>query len=467
MRETRGLALVVAGALALSVAVITLGTLTSQTMIASLAGIAALAWLVAWWHSRPKYGCKRGLPPGSLSIRDSLDAIVDRGFYRQGFERYGPVFKMAQFRRPVVCVLGLERGREILRRYGDQLALPPLPLSSAVPKGFLRYMSPTDYAVYSPLFRHALSDAVLAGVRAGAVTDARSACSRLERTASVAPAPADVIEDYVMTCLLRAFFGSMLFPGDRVAIDAFSRDADHVGSVGRPTRGAIAALDGFSELIRSRAADPFGPLHPSLWSELVGTAPDASTDPTVIGNLFLLLEASRGSISGLLTWSALFLAEEPEWLDAVRAARGEAVEPLDPATAAVLETLRLAQSEYVYRSVEEPIGVDGFVIPAGWLLRICVAESHLLDPPFVDPLRFDPGRHVRSRTARSEFSPFGLDAHSCLGARLTLELGRCLVEAFADYVPTVEASERPSRGNRHWRHWGVGPDFRLLLTPRE
>ncbi|MCY7302698.1 MAG: cytochrome P450 [Thermoleophilia bacterium] len=140
---------------------------------------------------------------------------------------------------------------------------------------------------------------------------------------------------------------------------------------------------------------------------------------------------------------------------------------MDPATAAVLETLRLAQSEYVYRSVEEPIGVDGFVIPAGWLLRICVAESHLLDPHFVDPLRFDPGRHVRSRTARSEFSPFGLDAHSCLGARLTLELGRSLVEAFADYVPTVEASERPSRGNRHWRHWGVGPDFRLLLTPRE
>jgi hypothetical protein len=41
------------------------------------------------------------------------------------------------------------------------------------------------------------------------------------------------------------------------------------------------------------------------------------------------------------------------------------------------------------------------------------------------------------------------------------------VEALTEYVPTVEAPGSPSRGNRHWRHWGVGSDFRLRLTPRE
>lgn len=465
LRETPRLALFASGLAAVAAVAIVLAAVLSPVALASLAVAVALAWVVVWWHARPGYGRRRGLPPGSLSLRDSLDAIVDRTFLQRSFERYGPVFKMAQFRRPVVCVLGLERGREVLRQHGDSLRLPALPLSNAVPKGFLRYMAPADYAVYSPLFRQAMSELDLADDRTGAAAEARAACDRLRATGTALPRPADVIEDYVVSSLLRVFFGNMLLPGDRVSIDAFSRDADHVRSVGQPTEQAVAAVGGFGDLIRSRAANPAGPSGPSLWSEILRIAPDAATDLTVTGNLFLAFEASRGSISGLLTWATLYLAEAPQWLAAVHAERGTTSSPPDLATAAVLETLRLSQSEYVYRSVEEEIGVGGFTIPSGWLMRICVAESHLLDPPFVDPLRFDPRRHLEPGVERSAFAPFGLDAHACLGARLTLELGGIFVRTLAGYVPTVMAAGPPTRGNRHWRHWGVGPEFALALRP--
>ena len=68
--------------------------------------------------------------------------------------------------------------------------------------------------------------------------------------------------------------------------------------------------------------------------------------------------------------------------------------PVDPATAFVMETLRLEQSEFLYRRVVAPIDIDGRTIPAGWILRLCVNEAHRDPAVFPDPDRFDPRRFL-------------------------------------------------------------------------
>src|SRR6185436_13318553 len=113
------------------------------------------------------------------------------------------------------------------------------------------------------------------------------------------------------------------------------------------------------------------------------------------------------SIGGIIAWTVQMLGTVPEWVRGVQTRT--AVPGDDPVARAVLEALRLGQSEYVYRRVQRPVAIDGFVVPSGWFLRVCVAESHRLDPPFARPQAFDPDRHLGRRFPASELAPFGLD----------------------------------------------------------
>src|SRR5688500_6972988 len=110
---------------------------------------AALHWLtaamvpgvcVAAWTGRDENGRSRGLPPGSLSLTTSIEALVDREFYRKQAARYGAIFKMAQFHQPVVCIVGLARGHQMLREHQSALGPSTQQFSRYIPGGFLRYM---------------------------------------------------------------------------------------------------------------------------------------------------------------------------------------------------------------------------------------------------------------------------------------------------------------------------------------
>ena len=71
---------------------------------AALGSTIAIAFLV--WRARPTYKRRAGWPPGSLGFGASLDAIDNKAFYLQQAALHGPVFKMSQFGRPVLCVVG-------------------------------------------------------------------------------------------------------------------------------------------------------------------------------------------------------------------------------------------------------------------------------------------------------------------------------------------------------------------------
>ncbi len=408
-----------------------------------------------------------------MGLKSSLDAIVDRSFYAGQAQRHGPVFKMAQFHQPVVCIVDIGKGRGILKRESDSLVLAPLPISAEIPRGFIRYMKPDDYAVYSQLFRSAFSDGVLEANREHTRDVVRrelgdlAAVSDAVMRAGVDPRRS--IERLMFTVLLRIYFGDDMSPSDRDVIEGCCRGIESGNTIGRASPRARRALQTFEELIRghSGAGSVARYDRSSVWGEVLRLRPESASDSTAIGNLLLLLEASRDSIGGLLVWILKNLAESRESVEMVRGAERAAASTKHPTECVVLETLRLAQSEYVYRKVIKPIEFDGFEVPKGWFIRICVAEVHRQNPPFDRPEVFDPTRFMSRRFSRDEFSPFGLDHHACLGAPLTMFMSRAFVDVLArDFDVRVVADGAPERGNRHWNHWRPSSDFRIALSSR-
>ena len=137
--------------------------------VVAVGALVAMASL--WWRARPSYGRSRGWPPGSLGLGASLDAVDNRDYYLEQAARHGPVFKMSQFGRPVLCVVGLSRGRQLLQDHKSALTGASLPYNRFVGNGMLRYMPRQSHQTEGPLFRRAFStialDANESGVRDG------------------------------------------------------------------------------------------------------------------------------------------------------------------------------------------------------------------------------------------------------------------------------------------------------------
>lgn len=468
LRRRGPLCAAVAVVAALAVAGTAWAAIASADALRGVAAFAALAWAVGAWTARPDHGRRRGLPPGSLAWRASLLAISDRSFLEHQTQRYGTVFKFRQLHRPVACLVDLHAGRELLRQNRGSLRPPALPLSAELPRGFLRYMEPADHELYGPLFRPPFSAAAVKGTEAGATEVARRELAALAAAAredgSVEPRAA--VQRYVTIAVLRFLFGELFDEQDAELIERLHVDATAITAFGRAAPRARRALHEFHELLGARHADRGGATHGTPWEHIVQAYPAAADDLTVTGNLFVFGQSSRESIGGLSLWAMKQLGGAPEWADRLRDELDRGIDG-GLVDRILSETLRLAQSEYVYRQVTRPIDVGGYRIPRGWRLRICVAEAHRLDPPFADPARFDPGRFEGRRYTVDEFSPFGLDHHACLGARLTMLLARVLVdELVRGYAWHVVADGPPQRGNRHWAHWTPNADFRIALTER-
>jgi cytochrome P450 len=451
-------------------AVLAWAAVRSPIVLRSMAIAAVVCVAFFAWRSRPTFGRSRSRPPGSLSLKNSLDAIVDRSFYAGQVRRHGPVFKMAQFHQPVACIVDIGKGRELLKRASESLVLAPLPISDEIPRGFIRYMKPDDYALYSRLFRSAFSVGVLDANRDFARDVVCRELGHLAATCEGAQPggidPRESVARLTLTVLLRVYFGDRLTPGDQGVIENCCRDIGSDKPMMRAGSSARLALHTFDRLIRDRCTGgSFSHADVStVWGEVLRLRPESGSDSTAIGNLLLLLEASRDSIGGLLMWILKNLAESPEAVEMVRSVKNGADSAEDPV---VLESLRLAQSEYVYRKVTKPIEFEGFVIPARWFIRICVAEAHQQDPPFDRPEVFDPMRFVDRRFSRDEFSPFGLDHHACLGAQLTMLVSRAFVDVLArDFDVRTVIDGPPERGNRHWNHWRPSSKLRVALSHR-
>jgi len=140
--------------------------------------------------------------------------------------------------------------------------------------------------------------------------------------------------------------------------------------------------------------------------------------------------------------------------------------PDDPGAMAeriVRETLRLSQSEYLLREAREPLEVGRFVIPRGYLVRVCIREIHRRSDVFPEATRFLPDRFLNP-PGPQVYAPFGASRISCLGDGMTLMFGRLLVLELANYDVAVADDGPFELGSFHWQPSGR---FRVRLTPLE
>jgi cytochrome P450 len=476
LRERRGA--VVAGlALGLpALALLAWGARESALLRRATVASLAIGIALAAWRARPAYGASKGLPPGSLGFGRSLDAIDDRGFYQAEAARHGPVFKTSQFGRPVLCIVGLDRGRELLLQHGQHLEGASLPYTRLIPKGALRFMRADEHRQVSGLFRPSIAATDLAAAEAAARHVFRGELLRLaDESAARAGAGVRVsgaIESALFACLARILFG--LEPGrpEIEEIRAWIGGVDFSSSGGRSWRRRLeAALDAVSEILRRATRDASAPIVPSSsLGRILAAEPDALEDRTVAGNLILIFRISNVDMAGLIDWILKMLSDNPAWPSRMRAegrTAGAPPRPLDLGTRIVMETLRLEQSEYLYRKVAQDFEFGGYRIPKGWLIRICVQESHRNPDIFADPTRFDPDRFAARAFARSEYAPLGVDAHGCMGTAIIHFLGRIFVEELTLGFDWEVVSDGPlERGTRHWRHWHPSSRFRVALRRR-
>ncbi|MBL0172142.1 MAG: cytochrome P450 [Gemmatimonadaceae bacterium] len=150
------------GAAVLVLAVVVRVSLHSDIFRRSLVVIVVIGALVVAFHARASYGMSRGLPPGSLGLATSLDAIGDHDFYARAERQWGPVFKMRQIHRPVVCVTDMTIAQQLLHRDDDALGQSDWSFNRLVPGGYVEYMNGDVHAKYRGILAAGFTNAMLA-----------------------------------------------------------------------------------------------------------------------------------------------------------------------------------------------------------------------------------------------------------------------------------------------------------------
>ena len=434
----------------------------------ALAGVAA-----SWWRARPAYGRSRGLPPGSLAAMQ-LGPITDERYLLEQARRHGPVFKIARFGRPVACVVGIARGAELLRMAGDHLGRGSLPFSDLIPRGFLRYMSPSDHTCYRALLARALPGELVRGAvpifaSAAERTFGQMAIASQSQAASVAPNP--FLRRFTYGALIELVFG---LPAQDSCMARMPELYPRVESAtlakvdGREVRAALAEI---LTIVREAADDASArvaderPPRCSL-DLLARHHPDALCDPTLLGNLVYMIESGGRDLADLLTWVLKMLADQPAWLAKLeaetRSAGGDGEDGL--AARIIAETLRLEQSESIVRTTRRPLVIGGYHIPAGWLVRICVRESHQDPASFAEPTRFDPDRFKGSWPDSDVYAPLGIGRTACLGRTFVQVAGATVLQTLARGFTWRATGDGPREFGTF--HWTPSSWFRLAVAPR-
>lgn len=423
-----------------------------------LAGIALLAIALDRWRARPSYGRARGLPPGSLAIAP-IGPWVDQADYRKRAARYGPVFKMNNFLQPMVCVVGLKSGAELLRSHDEDLSVPPLPFERYVPGGFIRYMAGNEHRTQAARLRAAISDTVIRDREPGMV---RIAAGELEQLSKDSTAngegipPRPYLDRMVFAMFVELFFG-IDHRSERV------RELRHCYSMIHYSRAWKTSPRTVEQNLRqiealARAGSLIGRGR-SFLSELSRGEAAANLDNNALRNLIYVLMTASSDVTGLMHWVMKMVCDHPEWIQKLQ----DDPEPDELAQRIVRETLRLEQSEYLMRQAQRTIRWRDFVIPRGWFVRICVRESHHSGEVFEDPQKFDPDRFLGERApARSEYSPLGI-SRICLGEQLTLTTGRVLLTTLANQFDLAPTADGPCEYGGF--HWQPSSRFRIRLTP--
>jgi cytochrome P450 len=416
----------------------------------------AVAWY-RWWNSSRQLR-RRGLPPGQLAI-PLFTSFLEDGFYRRHWNRYGPISTTNMFYKPTVAVGGIELGRRILREHRDELRPPVLNHAERVEGGALRNQVGERHRASRAVFTRAFGPSTVDAARpAMEAAVSRHLATWLAESADPA-SPESPIRSRLELLVLDAWITVFLGVDPRTDVTLHARLVELFSrySCFFPERRDPHDLAEELAIIRDRSLHP-DELSASALRVLAEQVPEALDDPVVMSNLVHLLDTSRHDVAALLTWVVYRLAHHDDWCDRIRRAGADD----EPASWVVSETLRLSQSEHVIRETQCPVIVEGYTIPAGWGLRVLVRESHRDPNVFADPERFDPCRFARGMPPRTEYSPFGLDAHACVGEALTRMFATVVARELSSGCRLEPIADGPAMFIE-W-HWAPSSEFRVRFN---
>jgi sterol 14-demethylase len=170
-----------------------------------------------------------------------------------------------------------------------------------------------------------------------------------------------------------------------------------------------------------------------LISDLLRTPlKDGSTmpDDTIVSMFTGLIFAGHETTAGQAAWLVALLLQHPDYLSLVRDEIAQSVaygaeidarvlSALERIYWAIDETTRLRPSADVQlRTVDEPMTVGRYEVPAGWRMMVSAATSHHMPDVWQNPERFDPLRYSPERgEGKNPFAivGFGGGVHKCTG----------------------------------------------------
>lgn len=476
LREHPRLALPLLGTTALLASGLAWTAWSRPVMLHGIALATAGLLLAAWRHARSDYGRRRGLPPGSLGLGRSLDAITDIEFYANAAKQWGPIFKMSHVHRPVVCVTHLPLAVELLRRDDGALRQVDWPFDRVVPGGYVEFMNDDRHAMLRELLGRGFAEPVVAQCRLSfqrLLEDSLGAMARDSRTGGIDPEP--FLNRVALGCLVRIVLG--VEPDDeRVAtVPRLLTGLDGVISPFLPVpSGVRRAFDELTGVVRqlgdsAGSANGRASVGASVLGEIVRIDTKLARDPALTGNLVAMVHDGRTMLRRLLLWVLKLGCEHRDRVVAFRTAPLAGPGSRDALTRHfVLEVLRMWMTPYVYRKVARDLDLGPYRIPRGWLLRVCLREAHRRQDVFPAPDAFDPTRFSARSFGATEFLPFSSGPHACLADGFVMAVAETFFATFAQRFDGRVVRDGPVEPmhNRHWAYWRPSRDLRVSVTPR-
>jgi cytochrome P450 len=446
-RRLRGFPLthqVLIGAIVTSiVALIVAGAFFPALLVVAASGsLAIMAYeLIA---RRSSFGMKSGLPPGSLELF-STAPWTNPDYYSDTARIHGTIFKFRHLTRPAIGMVGIGRIEEFLRTHSADLEVPPAPFNEIIPSGFVRYLEGDDHDQMASELRTAFSPTIVAHHCARLHEESTRAVSLIGSGGRVET----VIDEMTFQVMSTLFFGTGGSTDGKLKSLFEQADYRRLSNTGRTK--AARAVQAIIEEMRMIARDT-GSI--SFLTHLVKHHPHAIDDDGILANLAYSLHTGRLDAAGLLHWliavAGTNQAEMQQLRDAIATNPGEAQTVGGLADRMVRETLRLHQSEFLMRRAKKEIQFQGYRMPAGWHVRLCIAESHRSPEAFRNPESFEPDRFLEPHP-RSTYAPFGFTPRACPGEHLARAIGRHFIIALAQHPFKTSDVEPWEFTGFHWK----------------
>lgn len=396
------------------------------------------------------------LPPGRL-VPDDKEMFRNRMYLLEKAHLYGPIFKLIWQRQLMICIVGHARALQFLNAHAAKLVGDSVRLDALIPNGFLRNMNGDTHRQcrrqVQPLVQCDLIDEWDGELREAIRNDV-SAYAKSSYGPAVTPLPlAPALRAMATDLLLTLFYG---VTKGHPSFEKLETSYGKMGPDGLVWDIGPGQIEGFVEL-RATVEELMGELRDGevksprrcVLSEAVQSG---AVDETVVGNLIYMVEMGRFDLHGLMRWIVRYLSDHPDIVSRLRSEdERDSKGDVSLARAVVLETLRLDQSEAVIRKTTADIVDNGFLVPKGSFVRLCMWEGHKDPDVFSDPHTFNPDRFLRRSYDVQQFAPFGMDKHRCVAADLVVELAALFVEELTgNFTWSVIAEGETVRGPFHW-----------------